>query len=420
MAQLRIRSGAAHWAALLFVAVLLSVLAAPVDAKVRLDRLWLVPSSGQEVPIDVEVAEDPKEKALGLMFRTELPDNKGMLFHYDETRELSMWMHNTYIPLDMLFIRPDGVIHRIEIESALGRAEHLVTSIEGRALSPRILELRGRLGAAVGDAPSSDRTGTRRRAPSPRTNRRFFADRGAAGSPRPGPSVSGVFPKGLLRGHLFLLAHILSSVSICRLVVGIADAVPKPLATQLLKSALKLYRPTRLICQEDKLRQLLTDLTAHRLDLVIADTPAPSSIKEHTYSHPLGESGVTLFATAKLTAQYRRGFPQSLSGAPILLPTSNAVLRRLVDHWLVNHGLQPNIVGEFDDSATLKAFGQDGYGIFPGVSVIEKEICRQYRVHVVGQLDNLKQHFYAITVERRLKHPAVLALVRTARQELLS
>jgi LysR family transcriptional activator of nhaA len=204
-----------------------------------------------------------------------------------------------------------------------------------------------------------------------------------------------------------------------RLVVGIADAVPKPLATQLLKSALKLYRPTRLICHEDKLLQLLTDLTAHRLDLVIADTPAPSNIKEHTYSHPLGESGITLFATAKLAAQYRRGFPQSLNNAPLLIPTSNAVLRRLVDQWLVNHGLRPNIVGEFDDSATLKAFGQDGYGVFPGVSVIEKEICRQYRVQVVGQLDNLKQHFYAITVERRLKHPAVLALVRTARQELL-
>lgn len=204
-----------------------------------------------------------------------------------------------------------------------------------------------------------------------------------------------------------------------RLVVGISDAVPKPLATRLLKSALKLYRPTRLICQEDKLRLLLADLTAHRLDLVIADTPAPPSIKEHTYSHPLGESGVTLFATAKLTAQYRRGFPQSLSGAPVLLPTSNAGLRRLVDQWLVNQGLHPNIVGEFDDSATLKAFGQDGHGIFPGASVIEKEICRQYRVQVVGQVEELKQHFYAITVERRLKHPAVLALVRTARQELL-
>lgn len=205
-----------------------------------------------------------------------------------------------------------------------------------------------------------------------------------------------------------------------RLVVGIADAVPKPLATQLLKSALKLYRPTRLICQEDKLRQLLIDLAAHQSDLVIADTPAPPSIKEHTYNHPLGESGVTLFAAAKLASRYRRGFPQSLRDAPFLLPTSNAVLRRLLDQWLVNHGVQPNIVGEFDDSATLKAFGQDGHGIFPGASVIEKEICRQYRVHVVGQVEGLKQHFYAITVERRLKHPAVLALVRTARQELLS
>jgi LysR family transcriptional activator of nhaA len=205
-----------------------------------------------------------------------------------------------------------------------------------------------------------------------------------------------------------------------RLVVGIADAVPKPLATRLLKSALKLYRPTRLICQEDKLSQLLTDLAAHRSDLVIADTPAPPSIKEHTYNHPLGESGVTLFATAKLAAQYRRDFPQSLSDAPLLLPTSNAVLRRLMDQWLVNYGLQPNIVGEFDDSATLKAFGQDGHGIFPGASVIEKEICRQYRVQVVGQLGSLKQHFYAITVERRLKHPTVLALVRTARRELLN
>jgi LysR family transcriptional activator of nhaA len=204
-----------------------------------------------------------------------------------------------------------------------------------------------------------------------------------------------------------------------QLVIGIADAVPKPLATQLLKSALKLYRPTRLICNENKLPHLLTDLAAHRSDLVLADTPAPPSIKARTYNHPLGESGVTLFATTKLATQYRRGFPQSLTGAPLLFPTSNAVLRRLLDQWLVNNGIQPNIVGEFDDSATLKAFGQDGHGIFPGASVIEKEICRQYRVQVVGQLDTLTQHFYAITVERRLKHPAVLALVRTARRALL-
>ncbi len=204
-----------------------------------------------------------------------------------------------------------------------------------------------------------------------------------------------------------------------RLVVGIADAVPKPLATQLLKSALKLYKPTRLICQEDKLRLLLTDLAAHRSDLVIADTPAPPDVKGHAYNHPLGESGVTVFATAKLAAEYRRDFPHSLRNAPLLLPTSNAVLRRLMDQWMVNHGMHPTVVGEFDDSATLKAFGQDGHGIFPGATVIEKEICRQYQVQVVGRLDGLIQHFYAITVERRRKHPAVLALVRSAKRELL-
>ena len=205
-----------------------------------------------------------------------------------------------------------------------------------------------------------------------------------------------------------------------RLVVGIADAVPKPFATQLLKSALKQHRPTRLVCQEDKLHQLLIDLLAHRLDLVIADTPVPPNVKEQTYNHTLGESGVTMFATAKLAKHYRQDFPQSLHDAPLLLPTSNAGLRRLLDQWMINHDLRPNVVGEFDDSATLKAFGQDGYGVFPGSSAIEKEICRQYQVQVIGQLDSLKQHFYAITVDRRLKHPAVLAIVRTARQALLS
>jgi LysR family transcriptional activator of nhaA len=205
-----------------------------------------------------------------------------------------------------------------------------------------------------------------------------------------------------------------------RLVVGIVNAVPKPLSILLLQSALKLDRPTRLICREDNLHQLLTDLTMHRVDLVIADTPAPPSVTVQAYNHPMGESGVTLFATPKLAAQYRRSFPKSLEGAPILLPTPEATLRRLMDQWFVHRELSPNIVGEFDDSLTLKTFGQDGYGIFPGATAVEKEICRQYRVQVVGRLDALKQHYYAITVQRRLTHPAVLAIVHAARRDLLN
>jgi LysR family transcriptional activator of nhaA len=203
-----------------------------------------------------------------------------------------------------------------------------------------------------------------------------------------------------------------------RLIVGIVDVVAKPLATEFLKSALKPDQPTRLSCREDKLPFLLADLAVHQLDLIIADTPASPSSKAQIYNHLLGESGVTLFATAKLAAQYRRGFPKSLHGAPMLLPTTEAMLRRLMDPWLAHRELSPNIVGEFDDSMTLKTFGQDGYGIFPGATAVEKEICRQYRVQVVGQLDSLKQHFYAITVERRLKHPVVLAIVQAARRDL--
>ena len=104
----------------------------------------------------------------------------------------------------------------------------------------------------------------------------------------------------------------------------------------------------------------------------------------------------------------------------MLLPTSNAMLRRLLDDWLVRHEVKPNIIGEFEDSATLKAFGQDGYGLFPGSTVMEKEICRQYRVQVVGRPKLVRQLFYAITVERRLKHPAVVAIFKSARQEILS
>ena len=205
-----------------------------------------------------------------------------------------------------------------------------------------------------------------------------------------------------------------------RLTVGIADAVPKLLASRILRSAFKHSESMRLICWEDKVDQLLANLAIHGLDLVIADTPVPPTIKVQTYNHVMGKSGVTLFATAKLAARYRRKFPRSLDGAPMLLPTSNATLRRLLDAWLVRHELRPNIVGEFEGSATLKAFGQQQYGLFPGSTVIEQEICRQYRVQVVGRLDSVVQRFYAITAERRIKHPSVLAIIEAVRHEILT
>ncbi|TKB88688.1 MAG: transcriptional activator NhaR [Nitrospira sp.] len=205
-----------------------------------------------------------------------------------------------------------------------------------------------------------------------------------------------------------------------RLVVGIADAVPKLLASQLLKSAFKVSRATRVVCWEDKLDRLLADLAIHSLDLVIADTPAPPNIKVQAYSHLMGESSVTLFAMTKLARQYRRNFPRSLEGAPFLLPTANATLRRLLDDWFIRNDLHPQLVGEIEDSATLKAFGHEGYGIFPGSTALEKEIRRQYQVEVLGRITSIKQRFYAITVERRLKHPTVMAIVESTRKDLSS
>jgi LysR family transcriptional activator of nhaA len=203
-----------------------------------------------------------------------------------------------------------------------------------------------------------------------------------------------------------------------RLVVGVADAVPKLLATRLLKSTFKQSPPVRVVCWEDKLDRLLADLAIHNLDLVISDTPAPPSIKIQTYNHIMGESGITLFATAKLAARYRRNFPQSLEGAPLLLPTSDAMLRRTLDEWFVRNDLHPHLVGEVQDSATLKAFGSEGLGIFPGPTILEKEIRRQYQVGILGRVTAIKQRFYAITVERRLLHPVVAAIVASARRDL--
>ena len=201
------------------------------------------------------------------------------------------------------------------------------------------------------------------------------------------------------------------------LAVGIADVVPKLLAAQMLKPAFKL---ARIVCWENTLERLLADLAIHKLDLVIADMPAPPTVNIRAHSHLMGKSGVTLFAAAKIATRYRRNFPQSLDGAPFLLPTSNSTIRQLIDTWLSRKELPPIIIGECEDSATLKAIGHDGHGIFPGSTVMEKEICRQYQVRVLGRMDGVELNVYAITTARRLEHPGARAIFETARRELLS
>jgi LysR family transcriptional activator of nhaA len=164
--------------------------------------------------------------------------------------------------------------------------------------------------------------------------------------------------------------------------------------------------------------RLLAELATHGLDLVLADTPVGPTIKVRAFNHLLGECGVTVFAASKLATPYRRGFPQSLEGAPFLLPTENTTLRRSLDQWFEAEKIHPLVIGEFEDSALLTVFGQSGMGLFAGPSAIESEIKRQYGVQVVGRIKTIQERFYAISVERKLKHPAVLAISDAARQKL--
>jgi LysR family transcriptional activator of nhaA len=205
-----------------------------------------------------------------------------------------------------------------------------------------------------------------------------------------------------------------------RLTVGVADALPKLIAHRLLEPAFRLDEPLHLVCREGRSDRLLAELALHALDLVVSDAPIPPQVGVKGFSHLLGECGVTIFGTAELARRLRRGFPRSLDGAPMLVPTDDNVLRRSLDQWFDAHAVRPRRIGEFEDSALLKTFGQAGHGLFAGPTVIEREIARQYGVRVVGRLDEVRERFYAISPERRLQHPAVLALTRSARDELFS
>lgn len=202
--------------------------------------------------------------------------------------------------------------------------------------------------------------------------------------------------------------------------VGVADAVPKAIAYALLTPALQLPEPVRIVCREDKLERLLAALAIHHLDMVLSDSPLPSGTEVKGYSHALGECGVRFFATPALAAGLRGPFPHNLEGAPLLLPGEDSALRAGILRWLGRLQIRPRIVGEFDDSALMKAFGSGGVGVFPAPEVIASEVMRLYGVTSIGGTDAVRERFYAISAERRLRHPAVLAISDAARQGLFA
>lgn len=198
--------------------------------------------------------------------------------------------------------------------------------------------------------------------------------------------------------------------------VGVSDAVPKTVAYQLLEPAMTLPQTLRINCREGKLELLLAELAMHKLDVVLSDSPMPVTANVRGYSHLLAESGISFFATRDLRASLSGVFPKLLDGAPLLLPGEDAALRGRLLQWLDQQQLHPKITGEFDDSALMSAFGQAGAGVFAAPTVIVDRVIRQYDVELIGQTQAIQEQFYAISVQRKLTHPAVLAISQAAQQ----
>lgn len=204
------------------------------------------------------------------------------------------------------------------------------------------------------------------------------------------------------------------------LAVGIVSSMPKLIAERIIAPALMAESPVRVKCHESSLEQLLSEIAIHKLDIVLSDQPMPDGLGLKAYNHRLGESGMSFFARSSKARRYRAKFPQSLNDSPMLLPTQNSALRRRLDDWFESQELYPRIAGEFDDSALLKAFGEAGVGIFAGPTAIEAEICRMYRMAVIGRTEEIKERYYAISPERRLRHPSIVLITDTARSDLFA
>jgi LysR family transcriptional regulator, transcriptional activator of nhaA len=205
-----------------------------------------------------------------------------------------------------------------------------------------------------------------------------------------------------------------------RLAIGISELLPKLIAYRIVEPALAESPNLHLVCYEDRTERLLQSLSTHELDLVLSDAPLPPGIPIRAYNHLLGASPIAFFAAPPLAAKLRKRFPRSLNGAPLLLPLPGATLRRSLDQWFGSHQLQPRIAGEFQDSALMKVFGQAGSGIFAAPVAISEDVRSRYHVVEVGPAEGIAETYYAISVERRLKHPGVVRICASAREELFS
>jgi LysR family transcriptional regulator, transcriptional activator of nhaA len=201
-----------------------------------------------------------------------------------------------------------------------------------------------------------------------------------------------------------------------RLLVGIDDVVPKEIAYRIVQPGLQLKQPVRLACREGTLERLVADLAIHEIDVVLSDAPVTPSLNVRAYSHSLGSCNVYWMATPALAKTLRRGFPKSLDGVPILLPTDDTAIRRALDQWLERQGVRPLMLGEFEDYAMLREFARAGHGYAPVPSVLEAQFRKESGFMRIGLVRGVKAEFYAISVERKIRHPAVAAMTDTARQ----
>lgn len=200
-----------------------------------------------------------------------------------------------------------------------------------------------------------------------------------------------------------------------KFMVGIDNVLPKLIVHRLLAPVMELPEPLLMICREANRDQLLVDLATHKLDLVLSDAASDSRIKVRARNHLLGECGIAFFAAPKLAATLKTSFPECLDEAPFLLPAEDSTLRSTLEEYFDARELAPQIYGEFDDMALLKMFGKSGIGIFAGPRVIETEICELYDVTCIGRIDNPREKFYAVTLQRTNRNPAVAAIYESAK-----